>query len=311
VHPSNSSSNATANKSANDGYPFPNSTWFNSISRVQIARVLEASAVITDALFAVNHTVNGLLKVNGSLEALSVVAMSTRTKILETKSIRSPTGTVVVDGDLQIINSKGATEAAARRAGKVGSFGLKAIAFLAEEVVVSGVKQWRLVRHDSFEQEIPGQNPADGWSLMELSSCSRNAARDQSEVDHFLGGHCNIAEGELKKRFDHLPPHKHVRLSARYHMIDNWQGETAFLKIGEEYVWSDRSRASSDSEGLDTCGSEKYAERRMSVPIDVVIPHSASFIEVAFGSTTLSKNKGKESPCDRSFGVDDVMVYVR
>jgi len=252
--------------------------------------------------------------VNGSLDALNVISVAAKAKVLETQKIRSPTGTVVVDGDLMIINSKGATDAAARRAGKVGAFGLQATSFLAEEVVVSGVKQWRLVRHDSFEKETADRDPAEGWSLAELSSCSRDLTRDQSQVDHFLGGHCNMAAGELKKRFDQLPPHKQVRLAARYHMIDDWQGETAFLKIGEQFVWSDRSRASQGArDGLDMCGSTEFPERRMSIPIDVTLPHSDSFLEVSFGSTALARNQQqhREDPCRRSFGVDDVMVYVR
>ena len=154
--------------------------------------------------------------------------------------------------------------------------------------------------------------------------------------DHFLGGHCKIADGETKKVFDNLPPHSQVRLTARYHMIDDWQGQTAFLKLDEHFSWADHSRPSSAQHGINMCGAEHLPERRMSIPIDVTLQHDASFIEVsrsnehtfdrksqtsfpplpssvqqvAFGSTRLDKSKA-EDPCQRSFGVDDVMLYVR
>jgi hypothetical protein len=43
------------------------------------------------------------------------------------------------------------------------------------------------------------------------------------------------------------------------------------------------------------------------MPVEAVQAHSASFLDVTFGSTGSSE----QSPCERSFGVDDVMVYVR
>jgi hypothetical protein len=170
-----------------------------------------------------------------------------------------------------------------------------ATAFIAEDVVLGGVKQWRLVRHDSFDEAV------EGWSLLETSSCLGSR-------DRHLGGHCKIAHGRVSKRFENLPPHSQVRVTGRYHFIDDWQGETAFLQLGDEFVWSDRAQRAAPGQGLQMCGSAKYPETRMSLPVDVVQSHSASFLEVSFGSHGLDP---AQDPCERSFGVDDVMVYVR
>jgi len=276
---------------------------------VRIARVLIGSVVVADALFTANLTVAGRMKVNGHLSARGVKSVTARADRVYAKSLRSPSGTIFVDGDLAIVNSAEAPKhkhhkhhQAHKHKHKHNSTaqGVTAASFLAEDLVIGGIKQWKLVRHESFDDEHAGE----GWSFAEISSCTG--------VDHFLGGHCKLGDGETSKRFDQLPAHSQVRVTARYHMIDNWQGETAFLKLGEHYVWSDHSRPVSDpSQGLEMCGSKDFAERRMSIPVDVTLPHSASFLEMTFGSKALSVNRGKEDACNRSFGVDDVMVYVR
>ena len=40
-------------------------------------------------------------------------------------------------------------------------------------------------------------------------------------------------------------------------------------------------------------------------PIDTVVPHLNSNVTITFGSTL------KSDPCDASFGIDDVMIYVK
>lgn len=87
-----------------------------------------------------------------------------------------------------------------------------ALSFLATDVVVNGVRQWRLVEHDDF------QNGAEGWSRQERSSCGH-------QDDMFLGGHCNFGSIDVTKLFAGLPEHSQVRVSARFHFIDAWKGE--------------------------------------------------------------------------------------
>jgi len=152
------------------------------------------------------------------------------------------------------------------------------------------VKQWALKYHDDFEGQI------QGWSTNLTSSCDGN--------DHHLAGHCKEVQDEVKKVFSNLGEHKFIRLQARYHFLDSWEGETAFAKIGDRIVWSDVN----DVRGmhpntLNACGGE-HPDTKISVPIDVTIPHNGDSVLVSFGSNL------DEHPCNESFGIDDVMISV-
>jgi hypothetical protein len=70
------------------------------------------------------------------------------------------------------------------------------MSLIVEDVVVGGVQQWKLVRHEDF------QNGAEGWSVAKTSSCGGK--------DFFLGGHCNAGHGEIFKTFNNLPAHTQV-----------------------------------------------------------------------------------------------------
>jgi len=105
--------------------------------------------------------------------------------------------------------------------------------------------------------------------------------------------------------FTNLGEHKFVRLQARYHFLDSWEGETAFAKIEDRIVWSEVN----DVRGmhprtLNSCGGE-HPDTKISVPIDVTIPHKGDKILISFGSNL------DEHPCNESFGVDDVMISIR
>lgn len=233
-----------------------------------------------------NFTSQSNMVVEGVLTASRIRARALKTDKMIVSELTSPTGTIVLNSDLILVN---------KNFNQPQSNTIKGTAFIAEDVVVGGVKQWKLVRHEDFNS-----GPAIGWSLLETSSCNGK--------DFFVGGHCRIATGTVKKVFDHLPPHQQVRVTGRYHFIDNWKGESAFLQLNNQYVWTDHTSPHvTHASGIDMCGSTQYAEKKMSTPVDVTMPHSDSFLEVAFGST----GSPSEDPCHRSFGVDDVMVYVK
>ncbi len=111
-----------------------------------------------------------------------------------------------------------------------------------------------------------------------------------------------------------------LRLTARYHFIDNWRGETAFAQIEGKNVWAQTHRLSSAGNellGVNVCGSALYPESRMSAAIDVSVEHSDSSVGVAFGVHSASSEAVRsladeqQNACDRSFGVDDVAIYIR
>ncbi len=138
-----------------------------------------------------------------------------------------------------------------------------------------------------------------------------------------LGGCGRFAGGEVSKVYSDLPEHTsvsqihidithinsqflflQVRLRANFHFIDKWGGETAFAKLQDNYVWTDSFDQVSSKSGIDLCCSPA-PESKYSVPIDVMLPHTASSVKVTFGSTLSG------SPMEQSWGVSDVQILVR
>jgi hypothetical protein len=213
------------------------------------------------------------MSVTHAISGESIEVNKATVNTVETVAVASPSGTVHVNGELSL--------------GAVSTNGtVSASSFIQEDVV-----QWALKFHEDFEGEV------QGWSSKSKGSCDGN--------DHHLAGHCNNVEGEVKKTFSGLGEHKFVRLQARYHFLDSWEGEQAFAKIGDRTVWTEVNDVRGmHPKALNACGGD-HPDLKMSVPIDVVVPHTGSDISVSFGANL------DEHPCNESFGVDDVMISVR
>lgn len=269
----------------------------NAGPSVKIEKDLYVAGMITSTgLHANNVLLQGEMKVAGGVTANAIKADKLTVESLSTSNIQSSRsdGVINIDGNLVITSHHRP----------------QALSLLAEELVISGIKQWRLVRHDSFQpssssyvsssfsssplsESAPklategkgkasestmssdgskksidgssrqGDSGTDGygWSLSGVSSCSQGQHRVQEEqytegTNHskkenqktevyrdpneewFLGGPCVIADGEVRKTFTDLPPHTQIKVTAQYHFIDNWQGETGYAKIEgtEEHV---------------------------------------------------------------------------
>lgn len=234
-------------------------------------------AMRTTAIRSGNVVIDGSIQLTHAISGESLTAGHVTMNNLETVAISSPTGVLHVNGELSL----GASPLSSNGTVRAASF------------IQQDVKQWALAYHDDFEQE----NSA-GWNTNHTSSCDG--------VDHHLAGHCKELEnGAVKKTFDNLPEHKYIRLQARYHFLDSWEGEAAFAKIGDRTVWTDTNDVRGvHGDALNLCGAE-FADLKFSIPIDVTIPHSGSDVTVTFGSSL------DEHPCNESFGVDDVMILVR
>ncbi len=149
-----------------------------------------------------------------------------------------------------------------------------------------------MIHHDDFET----QESLKGWSKQQTSSCSKNG-------NVFLGGHCQFSYNEISKKFYINIPHKQVRVTASFHMLDNWEGEFGYMKINGKIAWIKEGRTDKEN-GMNICGG-KENDAAFNVPIDAYVNHDGKEIEVTFGSTL------EKDPCDASFGVDDVMIYVK
>jgi hypothetical protein len=231
-------------------------------------------ATRTTAIRSQSITIDGSISLTHKISGESFTANSAVFTTLETMAISSPTGTVRINGELSL------------GAGASTNGTISATSFIQQDV-----RQWALAYHDDFEQHT------DGWSTNLTNSCDG--------VDHHLAGHCNEVNGEVKKTFSGLSAHKYIRVQARYHFLDSWEGETAFAKVGDRTVWTDTNDVRGmHPNAINACGGD-HPDTRLSVPLDFTVQHEGDSVTISFGSTL------DEHPCNESFGVDDVMVFVR
>ena len=160
---------------------------------------------------------------------------------------------------------------------------------------MNGLDQWALVHQDAFEG-----TQAEGWSNKTITECSGVT---------MLGGYCQFSAGETWKEFTELPQHTEVRLVGSLHFIDEWRGETAYIKLGttEEnfYVWTKTYDTNNVVEAENLCGKAEVVEGVFGQSFDVKIKHDASKLLVVFGSTL------EEQPCEKSWGVSSLQVFLR
>jgi len=238
-------------------------------------------ALKTKSIRASALTVNGSITVTHAVRTEFLKADNTKASVVETSTVSSPTGSVQLTGNLALGKTAGG-----------GGAALQAESIQTEALIQLGVKQWQLLHHDNFEDADHGYESAG--SFVELSSVEGNS---------FLGGHCKMSGGKMTKKYD-LPAHSHLRVQARYHFIDSWEGESAFLQVDDKYVWMDTADARDNENGINIAGNA-HPERKFGHPIDVVVPHTAPSVMLSFGSTL------DEHACDESFGVDDVMLNIQ
>jgi hypothetical protein len=232
---------------------------------------IQANKIVAEKLI-VNQTVNVSQKINS--EIINTTKLTAN--ILSTERIVSPTGVITIEADL-VINNDMMGESVSMR---------------GDSFYLEGVKQWGLTHHDDFETE----KSLEGWSDKRISKC-KNA------TNSMLGGHCNFSYNEVSKTFTDLPKHEKIKINAAFHMLDSWDGETAFMKVDGETVWTKKGQHSQEK-GIDVCGGE-HNDPAFNLSVDVTIPHNKQNATITFGSTL------DEEPCNESFGVDDVMIYVR
>eukprot|EP00164_Ancoracysta_twista_P004104 GFYU01005511.1.p1 GENE.GFYU01005511.1~~GFYU01005511.1.p1 ORF type:complete len:1031 (-),score=304.70 GFYU01005511.1:806-3898(-) len=233
-----------------------------------------------------NLMIDGNLEITGTDEGASSF-LEVTTKVLETPiaaadSVSGLKGMIQFPGGIQAKSS-------------VHSTGLK-----SSHMHLGGVEQWRLAYHQNFESS-QHDSPMLGWSFIETTACTPGSGR-------FLGGHCsagNDRQPDVHAVINNLPPHTHLMLKANIHFLDSWEGETAFASIDNERVWADTHTMPGNGKGMHVCGSSEFPESRMSAPIQAVIPHFSSDVRIGFGSTL------DESSCNESWGLDNVMIYVK
>ena len=182
---------------------------------------------------------------------------------------------------------------------------------------------WRRVSLDTFESvalaqgwHVSSVGRGGGGAISNEATGLQTVAQNASLLSHcgdgnlFLGGHCRAGgDHELFKRWESLPPHTELRLTARVHFIDSWDGEAAFMSVDGHTVWTSakaaRQRpADAASPHLSVCGDHGVADAVIGKKIDIVVPHRDALASIRFGTYL------DEHACDESFGIDDVALYV-
>jgi len=155
---------------------------------------------------------------------------------------------------------------------------------VAESFSLGGVKQWALAALETFGDQTPAKA---GWFAGE----SANPTIKCSGLEILTGptGAAKVPNlDSFSKHYEKLPKHNQVRIQATVHFIDDWQGETAYLKIDNHIVWTDSHDQRASRGQFNVCGNKHYPESKFTVPIDVTIPHRGSKLKISFG-TTLDK----------------------
>lgn len=161
--------------------------------------------------------------------------------------------------------------------------------------VSNNVALFQLVEHDNFETKN-----IQGWNFDELSSCDNELVHPNT----FLGGHCKLSSQEISKTYSNLPPHQFLRVSAKFHMFDNWNGEFGYMKLNDQIMWLKNGVSPNKAGSLNLCGSD-HPDPAYNLPVEITIPHSEKNVKVSFGSSL------KADPCSASYGVDDITLYVK
>jgi hypothetical protein len=218
----------------------------------------------------------------------------------EVRLITSVNGKIKVNGHLQVSGSVVYNGASEKPTG-IPDDPFKSFLEVDE---TKNVSPWQLVTHERFPSTDVLQ-----WTHMNsegFESSSENALTHCGDHNLFLGGHCSShGSGESSRIFKSLPAHTMVRITARFHFIDSWDGESAYAKVNGEVVWLDAHSSSAPTTGgISLCGGSA-ADSKMGTLIDVAVPHTGDSLTLAFGST-LDQNS-----CEESWGVDDIEIFVR
>ena len=161
---------------------------------------------------------------------------------------------------------------------------------------------WRPVLSDRFEHDASADWSFGSNEVAGVTHCG--------DKNYFLGGHCVASDREISKTVSLPMPHDQLHLSSVFHFLDLWKGESGYLKIDGDVVWTDTHRSvpmASEFVLPSSCAHSEYADTKMGSKIDLFIPHQASEVTISFGSSLASDR----NPCHASWGVDDIEVSVR
>jgi len=150
-------------------------------------------------------------------------------------------------------------------------------------------------------------NSTLGWG----SASGRPLSVQQCAGVSVLGGPNTLNSDTISKTYN-LPKHAQVRVTATFSFIDNWDDDTAFMKIDGQYMWTEEYNWCNQfftmmcSKGYNACGKPQYPDK-LSRVISVSTPHNSPTLTVEFGTTIPVEVSASEV----SYGISTVFIEVR
>jgi len=157
-----------------------------------------------------------------------------------------------------------------------------------DDIVVGGISQWRLVRSDIFTDKTISTT----WNFETYLDCPAFSMITTTKKTPITYTYLN------------LPSHTQVQLQATVHFVDDWQGETAYLKIDDEYVWTKSHGQEVIGHTVNVCGSPLFGETSFTVPIDVAVWNKNKQLKLEFGTTL-------EEGVTAYLGLSSISLYIR
>jgi len=168
------------------------------------------------------------------------------------------------------------------------------------------LQQWLTVFQDNFS------NGTNGWQALSGPPIQTSQCGGVT----LIGGPCKTSYHVLSKTYQ-LPRHAQVKVTARFHFIDNWDDDTAYMSLStstgqqanmwqEQYTWCNQFFTMMCSQGYSACGKDKYPDR-LSRLINVSMDHKEPTLTIQFGTNIAPE----VPPCEVSYGVSSIVVEVR
>jgi len=168
------------------------------------------------------------------------------------------------------------------------------------------LQQWLTVFQDSFT------NGTNGWTALSGPPLQTSTCGGVT----LLGGSCKTSNHVISKTYQ-LPKHAQVQVTARFHFIDNWDDDTAWMSLStstgqqanmwqEQYTWCNQFFTMMCAQGYSACGKDKYPDR-LSRLISVSMDHNQPTLTVQFGTNIAPE----VPPCEVAYGVSAIVVEVR
>ena len=162
-----------------------------------------------------------------------------------------------------------------------------------EKIKNHNEKQFILFSFEDF-------NFSNDWNI-KTSKCGLNT---------ILGGYCILSHNEIKKKYKINTIFSEIKINVNFDFFDNWEGESAYMKINEKVVWIDSYNWCDKlltyrckEKAINVCGAE--FPDRINVPIEIILPLNENEFTLSFGSN-IEKNS-----CEASWGIENIEIYVR